>query len=403
MLQWKSDRWLTAERLRIYPRLLVFSYICGFIVWAYLATGKVDVTGRPLGADFISFYAAGKLALEGLAPLAYDFTAHYAMEQNIIGSLNFDYPSFSYPPIFLLLLAPLAKLPYLPALFIFQFFSLLLFVFMINKLAGRNKAIMLCLAFPAVFINLGYGQNAFLTTGLLAGALFYIDRRPIVSGILIGLLTFKPHLGVLIPFVLILSGRWRVFIVATIIFVSLVLLSYLVFGMETWQAFWEGRYFIKRVLEEEIVAYNIMQSMFTGIRSMGASVATAYLLHILTAVVALVSVCWVWSCQVDIRLKVAILAIGTLMITPYILNYDLMIIAISIACLTSYCLEFGFRPGLINLLFISWFAPALARPLNYMVPFPWTSLLLSLTIYQILMITKDRHRNSNKLGRVTEP
>lgn len=397
MYQWKLASWLTTERLRVYPRLIFILYVIGMIIWVMLATDNIDLKGRYLGADFISFYAAGRLSLEGYGSLAYDLAAHYKMELEIIGIPGYEMPllSFNYPPIFLILLAPLSKLPYFYAFLVFQLSSLIFFILMIKKLSNRNESIMLCLAFPAVFINFCYGQNAFLSTGLLAGALFYIDRRPMLAGIFIGLLTFKPHLGVLIPFILIFSGRWKVFIVATVTFLSLILISYLMFGIETWQAFWNGREFIQKVLQEELVRYVKMQSMFTAVRSMGGGLTIAYVLQGLLAITASVSVFYIWSCQVDMRLKSAALAIGSLMISPYLLNYDLTIISIAIACLASYGLEFGFRPGVINLLCTSWLAPIFVQGLNSAIPFPWTPLLLLVILYQIIIITRNLHFNLN--------
>ncbi|WOH39203.1 glycosyltransferase family 87 protein [Thalassotalea fonticola] len=402
MIQWQSAEWLTAERLKIYPRLIFVLYVIGIISWVMLATDNIDLKGRYLGADFISFYAAGKLALQGHGALVYDVATHYQMELDIIGVQGFEMPflSFSYPPTLLILLAPLSTLPYFYAFLVFQLSSLIFFILMIKKLINCNEGIMLCLAFPAVFLTFCYGQNALLSTGLMAGALFYIDRKPLLSGLLIGLLTFKPHLGVLIPLVLMLTGRWRVFLAASLTFVSLVLISSLAFGIEIWQGFWGGKELVKRILHDELVPYSLMQSMFTGVRSMGTGIVIAYALQALIASVSAVCVLWIWSCQVDMRLKIAAFAIGTLMISPYLLNYDLMILSISIACLASYSLEFGFRHGLINLLCLSWISPIIVRTLNSTIPFPWTPLLLSVILYQILMITRRVNFNSNKLNTI---
>ena len=63
---------------------------------------------------------------------------------------------------------------------------------------------------PACPINAIGGQNGFLSAALFLGGVLNIDRRPILSGVLIGLLTFKPHLGVVLPFALVALGAWRV-------------------------------------------------------------------------------------------------------------------------------------------------------------------------------------------------
>ena len=57
-----------------------------------------------------------------------------------------------------------------------------------------------------MFVNVGHGQNGFLTAALLGGALHWLDRRPWLAGVLIGCLAYKPQFGVLIP-VALLAGR----------------------------------------------------------------------------------------------------------------------------------------------------------------------------------------------------
>ena len=74
--------------------------------------------------------------------------------------------------------------------------------------AATRKRCWIAAAFPAVFINIGHGQNGFLTAALLGGALHWLDRKPWLAGILIGLLAYKPQFGVLIPIALLAGQRW---------------------------------------------------------------------------------------------------------------------------------------------------------------------------------------------------
>ena len=73
-----------------------------------------------------------------------------------------------------------------------------------------TEPLLLALAFPAVYVNLAHGQNGFLSAALLGGSLLILDQRPKLAGVLIGLLAYKPQFGVLIPLVLIATGRWTV-------------------------------------------------------------------------------------------------------------------------------------------------------------------------------------------------
>ena len=369
--------WLTEKRLDVYPRLFLAISIAAIFLILMTANGNLDWQGKPLGTDFCSFYSAGQLALEGNASRAYDANDLYAKEKTAVNSSKIGYYTFIYPPMFLLLLAPLAAFPYLAALALWLGTTLSFFVLMIRKLSNMKKSVILALAFPATFLTIGHGQNAFLTTGLLAGMLYYLDRRPIVAGIMIGLLTFKPHLGVLIPLVLLATGRWRVFAAATVTTLCFTAVSFVAFGAGTWQAFLNSNALAFQILNEGLVSYHKMQSLFASLRLMGVAVSPAYVLHAILALMATIVVVWVWRQPVTSLLKAATLATGSLLVTPFLLDYDLTILSIPIACLAVYGNEIDFNAGLINLLAVAWLAPILLRFLNGTVAFPWAPLLLS--------------------------
>src|SRR5260370_1798667 len=56
--------------------------------------------------------------------------------------------------------------------------------------------------FPAVFVNLGHGQNGFLTAGLFGAALLALPTRPVISGVLFGLLAYQPQFSLIVPLAL---------------------------------------------------------------------------------------------------------------------------------------------------------------------------------------------------------
>lgn len=384
-----SGEWLSADRLRVYPRIFLSLYFIAIVSLVATASDNVDMLGQPLGSDFVSFYAAGMLAQNGQAPLAYDVSAHFAAEKSAVDHDAIGYYSFTYPPMILLLIAPLASLPYLVALLLWQGLTLAFFVSMIQKLSNRKDAVYLVLAFPAVFLTLMHGQNAFMTAGLMAGMVYYLDRKPVLSGLMIGLLTIKPHLGILIPIILLISMRWRVFFAAVGFSLLLAALSCLVFGLETWQAFLGSTNFTVRVLNEGGVPYFKMQSLFTSVRLMGGGLMLAYGLHILLALTAVAVVIYVWRQQIDMYVKAAALIVGGLMMPPFLFDYDLTVLGVAITCLAAYGIKQDFRSGLISLLALAWVTPIVVRPLNNMIPLPWTPILLSTLLYQVVMVVRE--------------
>ena len=185
LAQLRDGRFVTARRLEVYPFLLIGSFAVGAVLLIATAHGLNDYDGRPLGADFSSFYSAGKLALSGGNP--FDQHALYLVERARFGTAT-PYYAFSYPPIFLLLLAPLVLLPYPAALFVWQASTFALYLAAMAMLCrrfcsglgvGTSLILLLATAFPVVFINLTHGQNGFLMAGLLTLGLALLAERPL--------------------------------------------------------------------------------------------------------------------------------------------------------------------------------------------------------------------------------
>ena len=197
----------------------------------------IDPAGRPIPTDFINVWAAGKLVLQGVPADAYDWTIHKSVE--VIGARR-DFPEYfgwHYPPPFLLVAAPLALLPYPAALLAWMAVSAPLYLAAMRLIAGARGTLLAALAWPVVFWNIIVGQNGFLTAALLGGGLALIEKRPALAGMLIGLLTYKPQFGLLIPVALIAGGHWRVIGWAALSAICLALASALVLGIQPWQAF----------------------------------------------------------------------------------------------------------------------------------------------------------------------
>jgi hypothetical protein len=366
----RSGDWLTRERVRLIATALLLASAAGFLFLVVTAHGVIDRQGRPLGTDFSNVYAAGTYALDGHAPAAFDPPQQFQREQQIFGEATQFY-GWHYPPFFLFVAAALAWMPYGLALAIWQTVTLALYVLMMRSIVARAPAIagsgdhlwlLLTLAFPAVLINIGHGQNGFLTAALLGGALVVLERRPIAAGILFGLLVYKPQYGVLIPLVLMVSGRWKCFASAAITVVLLTLATTLVFGAEVWRAFFASTEFTRTVvLEQGNTGWHKIQSVFAWARMWGAPVPLAYALQggvILGVAAALV---WQWRSDAPYPLKAAALCLATILATPYSFDYDMMVLAPAIAFVAVDGFTRNFAPWEKTLLAALWLVPLLAR------------------------------------------
>ncbi len=358
----RSGDWLTGERLTAYPRMLLGVIVIAVLAWIGLSDGLIDPNGKPLGTDFSNVYAAGELTLKGEPEAAYDPARQHAAEREVFGGRAVPFYGWHYPPLFLFAAAALALLPYGWALFAWMALTLPLYVAVMRAIVPRRETLIIALAFPAVFVNLGHGQNGFLTAALLGGALLLLDRRPIVAGILIGLLAYKPQFGVLIPLVLAATGRWPAFAAATVTVIAASAASYAVFGLESWIAFAESTDFTRQVvLEAGGTGWEKIQSIFSAARMWGASVETAYAAQFSMGALIAASLIWLWRSRAAFPLKAAALATGSLLATPYVLDYDMVALAVSIAFLTAHGLRQGFRDYEISMLAAAWVAPLIAR------------------------------------------
>src|SRR5438552_3745364 len=170
--------------------------------------GLSGPNGKRIGTDFSNVYAAGKLTWQGRRADAYDPALQHAAEKAVFGGREVPFYGWHYPPFFLAVAFLVASLPYAFALALWLAASLAAYLAAIRAILPRPQTLLIAAAFPAVFINIGHGQNGFLTAALLGGALHWLDRRPWLAGILIGLLAYKPQFGVMIPLALLANQRW---------------------------------------------------------------------------------------------------------------------------------------------------------------------------------------------------
>ncbi|WP_349572510.1 glycosyltransferase family 87 protein [Azotobacter salinestris] len=354
-----GDRhWLNEERLRVYPKLFLLLFLALGLVWILLSENGVDPRGKPLGYDFITFWGASHLALDGNPAAAYDPQTIYAAEQLAVP----DNPSmflWHYPPTFYLVVWPLALLPYFIAYFVFIGLTFLLYVAVVRRIAPYPDArvLMLALAFPGVMINLFHGQNAFLTAALIGGALHFLPTRPALAGTLIGLLSIKPHLGVLLPLVLVATRQWRAVFSAALTVLVFAAASWAIVGQEAWLAFWNNLPLVRLLLEEGALPWGKMPTVFAFLRILGVSAASAYLAHFLVAALAAGAVVWVWLKTEVPALRNAALVSGTLLISPYLFDYDLVWLGLAITWLGMEAWRTGFFGGEREVLAAAWLLP----------------------------------------------
>jgi alpha-1,2-mannosyltransferase len=368
---WNSGDWLTRERMRLVAVTVLVVSVAVFGVLIATSNGLSDIAGRPLGTDFSNIYAAGTHVLDGHPGAPFDLVSQYAREQAIFGP---DTPIYGwhYPPFLLFVAAALALLPYLPALGAWQGITFAFYLVSVRAIVGASARaaagvadrtwLLLAAAFPAVIVNLGHGHNGFLTAALLGGGLILLDRRPLLAGVLFGLLAYKPQFGPMIPLVLIATGRWRTVAAAAATVAMLIAISTAAFGTDIWQAFLASATVTRVVvLENGALDWHKLQSVFGWVRMIGGPVNVAYTLQAIVAVLVSVSLVRLWRSAATFDVKAAALSIATILATPYSLDYDMMVLAPAIAFLATDGVRHGFGPGEKSVFAMLWLVPLFAR------------------------------------------
>jgi len=424
----RSGAWLTRERVRLVALAILAASFVGLLYLGITANGLVDRQGRPLGTDFSGFYAAGTYVLDGNPQAPFDLARQHAREQQIFGATTPLYGWF-YPPFFLFIAGALALMPYGIALAVWQAVTCGLYLLAIRAILGlslsgsqsaRSESIaterrvrapniglwrrwlwvaasrearhpagyfgpnpsaasamtadwlLLALAFPAVLVNVGHGQNGFLTAALLGAALVQLDCRPLVAGILFGLLAYKPQFGLMIPVVLAASGRFRVFAAAAVTVALIAAATTIAFGTNIWPAFLASTRVSRLIaLEQGDIGWYKIQSVFAWARMWGVGIPLAYTLQGATDLAVGAALVRLWRSAAPYSLKAAALCLAAILATPFALDYDMMSLAPAIAFIAADGRARGFGPWEKTALAVLWFVPLIARPIANVTHIPF--------------------------------
>ena len=383
----RSAEWLTAARARTYSRILAIELAILFMAWfgsAFLR-GELDFSGQPIGPDFAPYWTAAKLALAGDPGAAYDPAIHYARERELFGggSLGGSTP-FLYPPLFLLICLPFAMLPYRAALSVWLGLGLVSYWRSVRAIWPRKGLALPILAFPAVLINVVDGQNGLLSASLFAAATLQLDRRPIVAGVCFGCLAYKPHLGIVIPFVLLLSREWTAILSAAVTVLLFLAASLIVFDPAVWTSFLSASSFARHLLEQGLAGPHRMVSVFAAAQLWHAPVWAAYAAQIVSGLVVLTALAVVLRRPAPLARGAAICAAAPL-VSPYLFDYDLAILAVPIAWVTREAEADGyFLPWEKFVLFAAFILPLVTRRVAMVLALPIGPVIIASLFFVVL-------------------
>jgi hypothetical protein len=386
---WLRDpSWLTVQRVTFYSGVLLLAYLAAAIAQLFHSHHMILESGNFVGGDFVVPYAASIAALKGDAASVYDIHRVYLQEAAVMGAKDFGGP-FMEPPMYLLIVLPLSMLPLIASWVVFETVTLGGYLAVLRRIAPIPVGLWLAITFPAVIINSMCGQNGFLTTALIGGGLLLLDRWPLLAGFLFGLMAYKPHLAILIPLALIAGRRWRALIATAISTGLFAAASLAVFGTPAWRAFvgsvaFTQKTVLERGLEGGGTSFATMQTIFGAIRMWGGSVEVAYVFQVVGAICAASAVVWIWQSSRPFALKAATVAVGCLMVSPYLLQYELVLLALPIAWLAMEGFEKGFLPYEKAVLSVAWILPRVSLPVSQSAKIPIAPIVIIALLTAIL-------------------
>jgi hypothetical protein len=340
-----------AWRLRAYGGAIAIVY--AFVLF-YVCRGGgwiVGGTGEPLYTDFTTAWVAGVQALHGNVAALYDASQFLKIQTALLGVQQYFYPNWPYPPTFSLLLAPFALLPYFWSFVTWTFITLLGCIIVVYLIVRRSPAIALVLASPFTVWNILPGQTAFLTASLLGASLLFLERQPLLAGVFIGCLTYKPQFGILVPVALAAAKEWRAMASAVATVILLAAASIAAFGTSAWVAFPRGLLQQFGVVLDadsipDVVAnWGYLQTIYGLIRYIHGGAALAWVGQAVVALCAALIVWRVWRSPTRYALKAAILSAAVLLASPYAFAYDMAVIAIPVAFLARDQMRCGLLKG----------------------------------------------------------
>lgn len=384
----REAAWLDGGRVRGYAVLL------GLASLALLANSYLKAM-TPTGSDFLAFWGAGHVTVTGDPAAAYDLAVQERVQTGT-GANGFFV--FVNPPPFLFVTTPFGALPYPLAWLAWVAVGYAAWAW--AAIRAFPKLWPIVLVFPGALIAAGHAQNGFVTGALLVAAIALVDRRPVLSGVLIGVLIVKPHLALLLPFWLLAGRRWTTIAAAAGSGVGLLLLSWAVFGTATMLAYTTSWDASAQIMNHGDDAFHLRMATLYGQLRLILPATPALVAN------ALLALCMVWLVMRSWRtfgndgVATGALALAaTALASPYLFNYDLPFLVLPIAWLVQQGLRHGFAPYEKLLLVALFLAPYATRA----AALPLGVNLMPLAAAVLLWLVWQRGRTLATLAKLAPP
>lgn len=382
------DRWLTSRRLRAHGLLLMLT-IWAFYIWTIATPTLRDRNGNLKGTDFLHFYTLGSLAIAHQDGELYNMDAQAAMAaRRVPEAAGIRYVPL-YPPQVSLVFAPLAHLRYGRALALWWLCTAVIYgaccywVWRVcpNLRDFGGTAALVAMAFPAFFHLIAWGQTSALALACFTvGFLLLRDEHEFAAGLALGCLIFKPQLGLAAALLFIVVGRWRVMAGAALSATAQIAAGIAFYGVGPFRSWLQTL----RAVPALIPSFEPRPYQTHCLRTFWSMLVpwsgAAFVLYVVSGIVVLAWTVAIWKRQESLSLKYSTLLLATVLVSPHLTVYDLVILAPAILLLTDWLISHpAARQGTGTLLYLTCALPLLGPLMR------WTHIQLSVIVMAALV------------------
>ena len=354
------------------------------------------------GSDFINYWSAARLVLTGQVMTLFDADIYWEAQK-----LLFNVPTFherhnwSYPPHFLPWITWLGFFSYPVAfvLWLVATFALYALSVVIGRAEPWKLVAVLGLA-PASYQTVLHGQNGFLSAALLVGGLRAMETRPVLAGILLGCLSYKPQIGLLLPVALVAARQWKVLGVAALTVLVLMGFAVILFGFDPFFAYLTQVIpyqcsLLQIPFPNDEIYTKMMPSFFMAARIWGASLELAYQISVAMLLLSGGVVAYVFCRYVSPDIRQAVFLTAVFLASPYVFSYDMPILAAGIVAFVAVA-GHRFKIPVLLMVLVVWVLPMFVFILGYyslpIVPFVILFFLaVQLWMVRTIFLTQGHH------------
>ncbi|HEV2401074.1 MAG TPA: glycosyltransferase family 87 protein [Candidatus Sulfotelmatobacter sp.] len=384
-----TGRWITSKRLRAHGLLLAIA-LWSVYLWNLGTPGLRDRHGNLKGTDFLHFYTLGIVANEHHGASLYDISAQSALvAQRVPQASGIRYLPL-YPPQVSIIFVPFSHLWYGTALGLWWTFSAGLYAaccFIVWRLCPNLKryggtVAILATGFPAFFHLIAWGQTSALALGCFTiFFLFVRQKRKFLAGLALGCLVFKPQLGLAAAIVFLACGEWEIIFGTIVAAVAELAAGVLYYGIQPLRVWLRTLWHVREMapwLEPRLYQTHCLRT-FWAMLVPWSSLSLA--LYGFSGVIVVGWTVWVWRHSREFEPRLALLLLATVLISPHLTVYDLVILAPAFLLLADWLLVNPRRAsrGLIGTMLYLLYLLPLVGPLSY-----WTHVQLSVIAMVVL-------------------